>query len=143
MNRTPVSLRSHVTTGERVGKRQERIRAHSPTGRVAGAATEMLSGSQPSSSTACPTHVLPRAPIPVRPTLTPRPDATAGTLTRAVSSPEVVGGGDEPPFRAARSSSAALEAADLAVELQLAEDRLDRRLALAVERAAVRGGEQA
>src|SRR4051812_50044564 len=56
------------------------MRAHGPTGRVAGAATEMLSGSQPSSSTACPTYVLPRAPVPVRPTLTPRPDTTAGAL---------------------------------------------------------------
>src|SRR5829696_369831 len=117
-----------VTTGEQVGKRQERIRAHGPTGRVAGAATEMLSGSQPSSSTACPTYVLPRAPVPVRPTLTPRPDATAGALTRAVSCQEVVGGGDQAPLRAGRRSAAALEAVAAAVELGVAEDGLDHAL---------------
>src|ERR687888_36210 len=61
----------------------------------------------------------------------------------AVELEEVVRCGDEPPFRAARRASAALEAADLAVELQLTEDGFDRGLALAVERAAVRGGEHA
>src|SRR3954463_3602007 len=80
MNRTDFSLRSNRHDGRQAGKRQERIRAHGPTGRVAGAATEMLSGSQPSSSTACPAYVLPRAPVPVRPTLTPRPDTIAGAL---------------------------------------------------------------
>src|SRR3954447_596118 len=38
---------------------------------------------------------------------------------------EIVGGGDEPAFRPAGRSAAALEASDLAVELQLAEDGLD------------------
>jgi hypothetical protein len=60
----------------------------------------------------------------------------------AVELQEIVGGGDEPPFRPAGRSAAALEAADLAVELELAEDRLDGCLALAVKRAAVRGGER-
>src|SRR5215217_5032163 len=50
----------------------------------------------------------------------------------AVELEEVVAGGDGPPFRPAGRSPAALEAADLAVELQLTEDRLDRGLAPAV-----------
>jgi hypothetical protein len=53
----------------------------------------------------------------------------------AVELEEIVGRGDEPPFGAAGGSAAALEAADLAVELDLSEDGLDRGLALAVERA--------
>jgi hypothetical protein len=61
----------------------------------------------------------------------------------AVELDEVVGRGDEPPFRPAGRSPAALEASHLAVELQLAEDGFDRRLALAVERAAIRGREHA
>src|SRR3954454_1922716 len=56
----------------------------------------------------------------------------------AVELEEVVGCRDEPPFRPAGGSSATLEASDLAVELQLSEHRLDRRLPLAVERAALR-----
>src|SRR5215217_9548030 len=50
----------------------------------------------------------------------------------AVELEEVVAGGDEPPFRPAGRSPAALEAADLAAVLQLTEDRLDRGLAPAV-----------
>jgi len=61
----------------------------------------------------------------------------------AVELEEVVGGGDKPPFGPAGRSAAALEAADLAVELQLAEDRLDRGLAPAIEVVAVRGREHA
>src|SRR5215216_6212385 len=61
----------------------------------------------------------------------------------AVELEEVVAGGDEPPFRAAGRSSAALEASDLAVELQLTEDRFDRGLAPPVERTAIRGREHA
>src|SRR5829696_10363042 len=61
----------------------------------------------------------------------------------AVELEQVVGRRDEPPFRPAGGSSAALEATDLTVELQLPEHRLDRRLAPAVERAAVRGREHA
>src|SRR5918994_6351532 len=54
---------------------------------------------------------------------------------------QVVGCRDEPPFRPAGGSSAALEASDLAVELQLPEYRLDRGLAPAGERGAVRSRE--
>jgi hypothetical protein len=54
-----------------------------------------------------------------------------------------VGGGDEPLFRAAGGSALALEASDLAVELELAEDGLDGDLALAVEGVTVGGGEDA
>src|SRR3954451_5710043 len=45
----------------------------------------------------------------------------------------VVAGGDESPFAAAGGSASALEAFDRTVELDLAEHRLDRDLALAVE----------
>src|SRR3954462_11817592 len=55
----------------------------------------------------------------------------------AVELEEVVGSGDESPFRSARGSAAALEASHLAVELQLTEDGLDRGLSSPVERAAV------
>jgi hypothetical protein len=48
---------------------------------------------------------------------------------------EVVGGGNEPPFASAGRAPTALEAFDRAVELDLAEDGLDRDLALAVKRA--------
>jgi len=47
-NRTQSPFARHRSNGEKVGKRQERIRAHGTTGRVAGAATEVMSGSQPS-----------------------------------------------------------------------------------------------
>src|SRR5215210_9402578 len=141
MDRTDSSLRSNRHDGRQAGKRQERIRAHGTTGRVAGAAREMLSGSQPSSSTACPAYVLPRAPIPMRPTLASRPDGTAGTLSRAVSSQEVVGGGDQPPLGPDGGSPSASEAVDAAVELGVGKDRLDDRLALAVELAAALAGE--
>jgi hypothetical protein len=47
---------------------------------------------------------------------------------------QVVGRGDEPPFAAAGGSAAALEAFDRAVEIDLAEDGLDRDLALAGRR---------
>ena len=78
-----------------------------------------------------------------------RPAATRPSLDGhredpvAVELEEIVGGGDEPPFRPAGRSSAALEAADLSVELQLAEDGFDRCLALALEPAAVWGCEHA
>src|SRR3954452_24301675 len=61
----------------------------------------------------------------------------------AVELEEVVGSGDESPFRSARGSAAALEASHLAVELQLPEDGLDRGLSSPVERAAVWGRENA
>src|SRR3954454_14196613 len=61
----------------------------------------------------------------------------------AVELEEVVGSGDQPPFRSARGSAPALEASHLAVELQLTEDGLDRGLSSPVERAAVWGGENA
>src|SRR5215207_5651417 len=63
-----------------------------------------------------------------------------GVDPMAVELEEVVCGGDQPPFRATGGSSAALEAADLAVELQLAEDRLDRRLAPSVKQGGLRDG---
>src|SRR4051812_29660367 len=44
---------------------------------------------------------------------------------------------DEPPLRPAGRSAAALEAPGLSVEIQLAEDRLDRGLAPTVEREAI------
>ena len=56
----------------------------------------------------------------------------------AVELEEVVGRGDQSPFRAHGGSASSLEAVDPAVELDLAEHGLDRGLALAVERAAVR-----
>src|SRR5215213_5918252 len=120
-------------TGDQVGKRQGRTRARSTAGRVAGAATEVMSGSRPISSSACPAYVLPQSPYPGAATLTPRPDGTAGTLTRAVSSPEVVCGGDQAPFRAGGVSASSVEAVDAAVELRLAEHGLDHRLAFAVK----------
>jgi hypothetical protein len=55
---------------------------------------------------------------------------------------QVVRRRDEPPCRPACRSATALEASEVAVELQLAEDRLDRRLTLAIELAAVRGRER-
>ena len=56
---------------------------------------------------------------------------------------QVVGRRDESPFAAAGGSAAALEAFDRAVELDLAEHRLDRDLALAVELVAALCGEHA
>jgi hypothetical protein len=67
-------------------------------------------------------------------------DGDGGDLV-AVQLQEIVGGGDEPPFRAAGRSAAALEAADLTVALELPENGLDRGLALAGERAAAGGSE--
>src|SRR5215213_1700932 len=101
-----------------------------------------MSGSQPISSSACPAYVLPKSPYPGAATLTTRPDGTAGTLTRAVSSPEVVGGGDQPPLGADRAAAAAFESVEAAVELHLREHGLDHRLAFAVELAAAVAGQQ-
>ena len=47
----------------------------------------------------------------------------------AVELEEVVGGGDQPPFRPAGGSAAALEAVDAAVELGVGEHGLDGDLA--------------
>ena len=65
----------------------------------------------------------------------------AGGEVVAVELEEIVGGGDQSPFRPAGRSAAALEALDHAVELELAEHRLDRDLALAVERPPAGRGE--
>src|SRR5215207_11546562 len=56
---------------------------------------------------------------------------------------DVVGGGNHSPLAADGGSTAALEAFDRAVELDLAEHRLDGDLALAVELVTVRRGEHA
>ena len=63
---------SLVDVGEPVGKRHRRIRARSATGQVAGAATEKPGLKRPSSKTACPACVLPKAPRPGRPKLAGR-----------------------------------------------------------------------
>ena len=52
-----------------------------------------------------------------------------------------MGGGDQPPFRADGGAASSSEAVDAAVELRVGEDRLDDRLALAVELAAALAGE--
>ena len=52
---------------------------------------------------------------------------------------EVVGGGDEAPFRVAGGSAAALEAVEAAVELRVREHRLDGFLSSSVERFAELG----
>src|SRR5918997_2440460 len=138
MNRIGFSLRTRtVTTGDQVGKRQERIRAHSTTGRVAGAATKRLSGSQPSSSTACPAYVLPKSPCPGAPDANRAPGQHRRSPRRAVSCPEVVGGGDQAPLRADGGAASSVEAIDPAIVFCLAEHGLDHRLALAVKTAAV------
>ncbi len=54
---------------------------------------------------------------------------------------EVVGGGDQSPFGPDRGSSSSSEAVDPAVELGVGEDRLDDRLALAVQHAAALAGQ--
>src|SRR3954447_1982919 len=54
---------------------------------------------------------------------------------------EVVGGRDEAPLGADGGASSSSEAVHAAVELRLAEHRLDHRLALPVKRAAVVAGE--
>ena len=54
---------------------------------------------------------------------------------------EVVRGGDQSPFGADGGSASSSEAVDAAVELRVGEDRLDDRLALAVELAAALAGE--
>ena len=54
---------------------------------------------------------------------------------------QVVGGGDQPPFRANGAASSSSEAVQAAVELHLREHGLDHRLALAVERAAAISGQ--
>src|SRR5262245_38670247 len=58
----------------------------------------------------------------------------------AVKLEEVVGGGDQPPFRADGGAASSLEAIDATVVLGLAEHGLDHRLALPVEPAAALGG---
>src|ERR687886_548359 len=64
------------------------------------------------------------------------PAATRSGGLVAVELQEVVGGGDQSPFRPARRSSAALEAVDPSVELRVSEYRLDQRGAFLVERLA-------
>src|SRR4051812_20654759 len=103
----------------------------------------MLSGSQPSSSTACPAYVLPEGPCPGAPDATLAPGHHRRSPRRAVSSQEVVGGRDETPFGADGAAAAASEAAEAAVELHLREDGLDHRLALSVELAAALAGQHA
>src|SRR3954464_3551068 len=61
----------------------------------------------------------------------------------AVELEEVVGRGDESPLASAGGPAAAGEAFERAVELDLAEDGLDRDLALAIELAALRCGQDA
>src|SRR4051794_28294848 len=62
--------------------------------------------------------------------------ASGGGEGVSVELEEVVGGGDQSPFRADRAAASSSEAIDAAVELRVGEDRLDHRLALAVELAA-------
>jgi hypothetical protein len=97
-NRTVVSLHMNAMTGDQVGKRQGRIRAHGTAGRVAGAATEVMSGSRPISSSACPAYVLPQSPYPGARDANSTPGRHPGALFRAVSSPEVAAGGDQSPL---------------------------------------------
>jgi hypothetical protein len=52
---------------------------------------------------------------------------------------QVVGGGDQAPFRSDRRSSPSVEAVDAAVELGVSEDGLDQFLSLSVELGAVVG----
>src|SRR5215217_3189220 len=81
---------------------------------------------------------MPRVPAPARPA------GRLGWHWRQGVAPEleeVVGGGDESPFGAGGVSAAAVEAVDAAVELRLAEDGLDHRLAFAVELGAAVGRE--
>src|SRR3954451_24073044 len=66
--------------------------------------------------------------------------ASGGPEGVSVELEEVVGGGDESPFGAHGGSASSVEAAHSAVELRLAKDRLDHRLALAVELAAMLAG---
>src|SRR4051812_17733323 len=74
---------------------------------------------------------------------TARPCASGRGVGEAVvvELQEVVGGRDEPPFASACGPASALEASDLAVELDLAEHRLDGDLALAIEGAPSGRGE--
>src|SRR5512133_207255 len=66
-----------------------------------------------------------------------------GRCGRAPELEQVVGGGDEPPFRAAGRSASALEAIDPAVELRVSEDRFDHGGPFGVELGAGRGGQRA
>src|SRR4051812_13767795 len=77
-----------------------------------------------------------------RPRAAPRSGGCRGDLV-AVELEQVVHGGDQSPLTSAGGPAAALEAFDRAVELDLAEDGLDRDLALAVKRAALRCGQDA
>jgi hypothetical protein len=61
----------------------------------------------------------------------------------AVKLEEVVGGGDQAPFRADGGPASSLEAIDATVVLGLAEHGLDHRLALPVEPDAALGGQDA
>src|SRR5215208_1482600 len=54
---------------------------------------------------------------------------------------EVVRGGDEPPFRATGRETSALEAVAATVDLGVREDRLDHRLAPAIELSGFLAGE--
>jgi hypothetical protein len=70
------------------------------------------------------------------------PEGLSGGCERvAVELEQVVGGGDQAPFRADGGSASSVEAIDAAVVFRLAEDGLDHRLALAVELAAVLAGQ--
>jgi hypothetical protein len=55
---------------------------------------------------------------------------SGGSEGVSVELEEVAGGGDQTPLGAHGGSASAVEAADAAVELRLAKDRLDPRLAL-------------
>src|SRR3954469_22851990 len=66
-----------------------------------------------------------------------RSSGRGGCEAVVVELEDVVGGGDHSPLAANGGSTAALEAFDRAVELDLAEHRLDGDLALAVELAAL------
>jgi len=67
--------------------------------------------------------------------LRPRPCASGrrGGAGVAPELEQVVGGGDQAPFRATGGSAAALEAVDAAVEFGVCEDRFDHLGALAVD----------
>src|SRR4051812_25987276 len=70
-----------------------------------------------------------RAASPGRPALS----GAGGRECVRVELEQVVGGGDQPPFRAGGGSAAALEALDPAVELRVGEHRLDHDVGAAVK----------
>src|SRR4051794_22579147 len=132
MNRTALSLRSRhdgrtggQTTRTDSGSRPNRASRRGGHRDVVGLTAQLKHG--------LPSLRSPKSPCPGAPDANSAPGHHRRSPRRAVSSPEVMGGGDEPPFGSDGGSAASVEATHAAVVFGVAEDGLDHRLAATVE----------